>query len=1109
MANVIGESIEKYVANQINARQFVNGSGVNDNRSDTQINLLNSNTSWVKLGSGISVSKDRLIDINLPTTLEGMGLAKNNILFGGTSKLENKQTIQREGFLPREANSSYTYDKSFGFSPMAGIESVDVKTLNRGSLKKATVKLKANDRSQFDIIELLYLRLGYTVLLEWGNAFFTTNGKTKTIIHNTLMETMFFEKVSKGSYLNMLDPIESKRAEYAGNYDALFGKISNFNWSFNPDGTYDIELTIISLGDVIESLKTNISPSKEIITFLGSTTTTEEANENEEPSIIEDNKDANIISSMLYIWKYINKDLKDNTFYKVTIQPNNGTILPIGNFCKNEQNNESGGDFITSERINYKFTLKYQTTQIIEQEDYQYWKDQYQNSPGVVYEESWTSFNAFVYITGTNTVEEIKDFSPEEIASGAVSEYAKTLREQYKDKNKEINNTVPDGTSLKIKWKKLNTVTTSVSNPIQNSPSKSVFKLHTKSPTYYIRFGYLLEYITNSILPRIEIDKNNHDNNPPIFDIDYEEWNSFMYSLPNQISLDPRVCIVNNSNFTSTGGTGNKVFPELMLFKPSDENVAYPLNIYLNFEFVLECLKSDDKGNANIFDFISNICTGLNKSLGGINNLEPVIDETSNTLKIIDTTPIPGYSNQESYIPYTLQMYGYNKTGTQYNSNFIRNFDLKTAITPGYATMITIGATAGGYVKGTEATAFSKWNVGLRDRYKEDFIPGDLSTAKEQTPTTDEAEFNYVTKILDSKMLVKRYGFSSTKPNEFTLVNDLIESNLSIGTEYYRYLLSKNKEKSGGTIGFIPFKLSLKMDGISGIKIYNKLQINTEFLPNAYGKYTNLIVTGISHNLSNNDWETSIETTVIPNSTSTNDLGIDLSNAIKESITNVGTANTALKPARWPYYSPNDAVPLDVESPGLGTPPTNNTSYSVNSTIKTKYIPALNQITGKTKGFKMLALIMAQKEGFYSNTKAYRTNNPGNIGNTDSGGTNTFKTLKEGIQGQFNYIYRVATGKHNAYPLGRNKDIQPFFSPEISNNQNNYTTNPYLPGYKFTPYIGTLEQFIKIYSTAARGGNGYLSGIISFYHKNGFTNVTEKTTLEELIKLNNSTPIIT
>ena len=312
------------------------------------------------------------------------------------------------------------------------------------------------------------------------------------------------------------------------------------------------------------------------------------------------------------------------------------------------------------------------------------------------------------------------------------------------------------------------------------------------------------------------------------------------------------------------------------------------MNIYLNFKFVLESLKPDSRGDVSIFELISNICTGLNKALGGINNLEPVIDENSNTLKIIDTTPIPGYSGNPSQTPYILQIYGYDKTGTQYNSNFVRNFDLKTAITPEYATMITIGATAGGYVKGTEATAFSKWNDGLRDRYKEDFTPGDSSTALQRTVTPDEAEVNYVTKIASGGGYISRYGLNGLSGGSLKLVDDLIASNISIGTEYYKYLLSQNNgENSGGTVGFIPFKMSIKIDGISGIRIYNKLQVNTEFLPKAYGKYMDLIVTGISHRLSNNDWETSIETTAMPKTGKQSIITIPTS-AITTSIANVG-----------------------------------------------------------------------------------------------------------------------------------------------------------------------------------------------------------------------------
>ena len=56
-------------------------------------------------------------------------------------------------------------------------------------------------------------------------------------------------------------------------------------------------------------------------------------------------------------------------------------------------------------------------------------------------------------------------------------------------------------------------------------------------------------------------------------------------------------------------------------------------------------------------------------------------------------------------------------------------------------------------------------------------------------------------------------------------------------TEYYKYLVAtstRGKAASGGTVGFIPFKLSLTMDGISGIKIYDVLHVNTKFLPKAY-----------------------------------------------------------------------------------------------------------------------------------------------------------------------------------------------------------------------------------------------------------------------------------
>jgi len=259
----------------------------------------------------------------------------------------------------------------------------------------------------------------------------------------------------------------------------------------------------------------------------------------------------------------------------------------------------------------------------------------------------------------------------------------------------------------------------------------------------------------------------------------------------------------------------------------------------------------------------------------------------------------------------------------------------------------------------------------------------------------------------------------------------------------------------------------------------------------------------------------------------------------------------------WPYYCPTDSstVPPQVEIPsyhenkpsggGYSNPPVDNLyikkSPPFNSYIRNEYIPAANNVKGYSKGLKMLAAIMTSKEGFYAytnknltritgykgslesykeikgksydpltgkvGTRSYRTNNPGNIGNTDSGKNNSQPTLEAGIRLQVNYLKEVAEGKHRAYKLNKTKNIRPFYSGEVARNYGKaYGTTPYLPGYKFK-YIGKLSQFIKIYATGARGGNAYLSMIMSFFKKNGIT-VTPNTLMTEIANINDQSPII-
>jgi len=606
---------------------------------------------------------------------------------------------------------------------------------------------------------------------------------------------------------------------------------------------------------------------------------------NQSTTVDEENTSTDIITAMLAIYKFVNRD--KTTGQNVQILPADGSINDVGILLTNNPNDE----LISITPIEYSFVM----TVALTVNDWSYWSSTTTKGKGKYnVSQKFTSVNDDTGRADAVTKRQefnkkvreltLTQFRSSQSGGSDINGLTVTPIEEFKviethtvQRNTNSTSTREDITSEESKYKdqlkptysnvytkRVSENKISIENPLKDFGWNDAFKLLTQPPLpHYIRFGALLEFLLANVL--IKIKKTGE----PIFKIDHNEWGTYMYSLPNQISFDPRVCIVRNDHIEV--GFPDKqtlAFNKLNWFRefdgpnPSKENSALTLNIYLNFDFVTECLKTDDKGNVSVYQFLSNICTGLNKALGGINNLEPVIDETNNTLRIIDTTPIPGRSVADNGPEYILQIYGYDKLGNNFISNFVRKVDLKTAITPEYATMITVGATAGGYVKGTEATAFSKWNTGLTDRFKEEFLPPNGTSANSNE---DEADDNYVqTFIIDG--YANRYGLTYLGEG-MKLSDNIIEKNISIVTEYYKWLIAKKSlgdKPSGGTVGFIPFKLGLTLDGISGIKIYNVLRINTEFLPKAYGKTVDLIVTGVSHRLDNNDWETSIESTVMP-----------------------------------------------------------------------------------------------------------------------------------------------------------------------------------------------------------------------------------------------------
>ena len=197
---------------------------------------------------------------------------------------------------------------------------------------------------------------------------------------------------------------------------------------------------------------------------------------------------------------------------------------------------------------------------------------------------------------------------------------------------------------------------------------------------------------------------------------------------------------------------------------------------------------------------------------------------------------------------------------------------------------------------------------------------------------------------------------------------------------------------------------------------------------------------------------------------------------------------------RWDGVTINGSVFPDA-------PISNRVSVRLNKEMVDEYLPALYEAMGDMpRGFRLLLTVMAYKEGFRKGTRSYKTNNPGNIGNTDSGENKSTRSLVDGILLQKKYIEQIVAGNHAAYPMGKKKLIKPYYSPEIAKHQKLYGMSPYVPGYNFV-FTGQLDQFVKIYSTGARGGNGYLSMIISFFMNNGIE-LSPESKIQDIIKIN-------
>jgi hypothetical protein len=210
----------------------------------------------IRMASGVDIrNKNTILDTN-ESYFTGGRLAKNWVLEGGNKKFDTFNKAYNN------INFRSNPQDGFGMVPPPGITDATIDTKSEdGSLREATINFVCHNRRQLEILETLYMRPGYPILLEWGwdpYIIFNKSPESFTQLFEVKSNEfsvldMFFKPSSTINGIN--EEISKYKAESGGNYDGFIGYCKNFSFKVREDGGYDCVTEIIAHGEILESLK--------------------------------------------------------------------------------------------------------------------------------------------------------------------------------------------------------------------------------------------------------------------------------------------------------------------------------------------------------------------------------------------------------------------------------------------------------------------------------------------------------------------------------------------------------------------------------------------------------------------------------------------------------------------------------------------------------------------------------------------------------------------------------------------------------------------------------------------------------------------------------------
>jgi hypothetical protein len=863
MGNIVGLNMDQWAVDQIRLRQTLLGTKRTlQGDSASVLVWMNNSTSWIRACSPISISTEKSKKLTGEEfQYAGRELAKNFVLFNGTVGLlepvSRYPPVQKSGVTN---NNTIINNFAYGFGgidqgivPMPGINSLRINTLTRGSLRKAELKIKAFNKKQFDIIDSLYMRPGFTILLEWGHTLYFKG----TIERPQYTKADFNTKPFKSFFSSLgttqdqiLNDIREERGTTSGNYDGFYGKISNFSWTYNIDGTYDITISAISIGDVIESLNLNRvelssvnTPKIPIVKSSTSNVSTTPTNPGSVPQ--------NQAGSAPYILKtkngtpvYFSSTNRDVLgyieFYTQLSKVDINTAKEAAS-THNRNNNINGG---------VALTLKDPTITTPPEEPI---------VGDLIADKNRSDFNKFIYnIYNTlqaNLKKSAKKVKSSTNSKNTISTFASKLLENdwyWGGENQIL------GIQTSIQQQQTNEF---------GENAGTVTRSSKNYPYLYIKLGSLFQYIQNNLL--IYNTKDGTSKGVPYINFELDEHN-YCFTFPLQFSSNPGVCVIPFSTAkaesTITNEIENTYWNEILgnSFNTPSPYVGNLYQIHININHIASLLKSCSVNNSlPLLKFLETLMNDIQVALGSINNFTVSYDHDTNRIKIYDDIPLnEEFIKSKNFNNGRSETANFNIVSSKdlgnglFEGSFIRNVNLTTTISNNLATIISIGAQARTKSDIINATGFMNFNDGLEDS----IIPNKISA------TSNEANQDNLDKV--AKDIVNGY-ISLKKPGGIiqafynqakTISSEMINSQQTVASSVFRYYISEySLTGKTPTQPFIPFDLGLEMDGFSGPRIYEKFTITSEILPPGYPETLNFVIKGLNHNITDSGWTTSIE----------------------------------------------------------------------------------------------------------------------------------------------------------------------------------------------------------------------------------------------------------